>query len=168
MRQAILTRYLGPTNTKGSRVRATAQAGSVTIAWNDEADTDANHRIAAEFLASMYGWLRKNRLEGGALPDGKSYAFVLIELPKEAQTEVNRCERCGEDLAPGRETWLTYDQRYQAYTDQEVPMEYDQGGFSFGDACARKELARYERVRKGAEPVSRRQMKAGRGVATRE
>lgn len=31
MKQAIVTKFLGPTNYRGSRVKATCQAGSVTI-----------------------------------------------------------------------------------------------------------------------------------------
>ena len=33
--QAIETRYLGPTNTRGSRIKATAAAGSITIHYDD-------------------------------------------------------------------------------------------------------------------------------------
>ena len=36
-RQAIVTKYLGPTKSRGSRVKATASAGSITLAWNDAA-----------------------------------------------------------------------------------------------------------------------------------
>ena len=35
--QAIVTRYHGPGNVKGSRVKATAQAGSTITEWDDDA-----------------------------------------------------------------------------------------------------------------------------------
>jgi hypothetical protein len=36
MRQAIVTRYLGATDYRGARVKATAYAGSVTLPWDGE------------------------------------------------------------------------------------------------------------------------------------
>ena len=33
MRQAIVTKYLGPTDFLGARVKASAQAGSVVVFW---------------------------------------------------------------------------------------------------------------------------------------
>lgn len=47
----ILTRYLGPTNTRGSRVKATTGSGvSVTLDWDHELDADENHARAAVAL----------------------------------------------------------------------------------------------------------------------
>lgn len=49
----ILTKYLGPTNTRGSRVKATSGGGkSVVIAWDDELHIDENHAAAAAALAA--------------------------------------------------------------------------------------------------------------------
>lgn len=74
MRQAIETRYFGPTNFRGSRVKATAQAGSVTLSWDDALSVDENHVAAARALASKYGW--SGRYAGGALVNGRGYVFV--------------------------------------------------------------------------------------------
>ena len=49
--QAIMTKYLPATNFKGSRVKATASAGSVTLHWDDALNHDANHTAAAMELA---------------------------------------------------------------------------------------------------------------------
>ena len=68
MRQAIVTKYLGPTNTRGSRVKATASAGSVTIEWDDAINTEANHNRAAMLLAYKYKWA--GDYIGGGLPNG--------------------------------------------------------------------------------------------------
>lgn len=54
--QAITTKYIGPTNFRGSRVKATAQAGSVTIPWDCAHNADENHRLAARILATKLGW----------------------------------------------------------------------------------------------------------------
>ena len=75
MRQSITTKYLGPTNTRGSRIVAKAQAGKITIAWDHALDSADNHIAAAKAFASKYGWT--GRWVGGALPDGLGYCFVL-------------------------------------------------------------------------------------------
>lgn len=67
-RQAIVTKYLGPTNARGSRVKATCQAGSRTIVWDDALNDERNHESAAKNLASVWGW--GTDLVGGGLPDG--------------------------------------------------------------------------------------------------
>jgi hypothetical protein len=56
MRQAIITRYMGPTNHRSSRVKATASAGSVTVCWDHALGVDENHAAAAKALADKYGW----------------------------------------------------------------------------------------------------------------
>ena len=72
--QAIQTRYFGPTNYRGSRIKATAAAGSVTISYPHELSGQACHRKAAQALAEKFGW--KGELLGGQLANG-DYAFVF-------------------------------------------------------------------------------------------
>lgn len=74
MRQAIVTKYLGPTDTRGSRFKATAAGGSVTIPNDYSDDAQGMHRKAAMALAAKLGWL--GEWEGGAMPDGSGYVFV--------------------------------------------------------------------------------------------
>lgn len=79
--QAIQTKYLGPTNTKGSRIKATCAAGSITIIHPHELSGQAAHRKAAEALVAKLNW--NTPLLGGQLPD-HSYVFVFDhELSKE-------------------------------------------------------------------------------------
>lgn len=78
MSQAILTKYLGPTNTRGARVKAWCQADSLTVAWDDALDVNANHELAARALARSLGW--KGTLIGGGLPDGSGNAYVIRHL----------------------------------------------------------------------------------------
>jgi hypothetical protein len=72
--QAIVTRYFGPSNVRGSRVKAAAQAGSVTLHWDGSQNSYWNHAAAAKALAEKYGW-HYGVWHGGALPDG-SMAWV--------------------------------------------------------------------------------------------
>lgn len=75
MRQSIQTRYIGPTNTRGSRVKARSSSGlSLTLTWDDALDTDANHRAAAEALARKLKW--GGRWLAGGGQDGKGNVYV--------------------------------------------------------------------------------------------
>lgn len=91
--QAIETRYLGPTNTKGSRIKATAWAGSVTLPYNSELNVDQNHRAAAMALAAkcaehaeQFGgtsiWTDGTWTQGGNAK-GTGYVFTVTD-PVEA------------------------------------------------------------------------------------
>lgn len=71
--QAIQTRYFGPSNVRGSRIKAWADAGSITIPYPHELSGQACHRKAAQALADKFGW--KGAYLGGQLPNG-DYAFV--------------------------------------------------------------------------------------------
>ncbi len=55
--QAITTKYIGPTNVRGSRVKAIAAAGSITLAWDDSLTPNRNHLVAAKALAEKYKWV---------------------------------------------------------------------------------------------------------------
>lgn len=74
--QAITTKYLGPTNTRGSRIKAVAAAGSVTIERDSSLGIEANHARAAEALANKFGW--HGQYYQGGMPDDCGYAFVCV------------------------------------------------------------------------------------------
>jgi hypothetical protein len=74
--QAITTRFIAPTNTRGSRVKATAAAGSITIAWQDRLNPMQNHCAAAEALARRLEW--SGIYIPGGMPDGAGYCFVHV------------------------------------------------------------------------------------------
>jgi len=77
MFQAIQTKFLGPTNNRGSRYKATCAGGSVTRSADYGVNFEENHKaVAFELLAKM-GWDDLYSLEGGCLPSGE-YAFVLV------------------------------------------------------------------------------------------
>lgn len=56
IKQAIITKYLPATNYKGSRIKATASAGSVTIPYPHAASSNDCHKLAAVALAKRLGW----------------------------------------------------------------------------------------------------------------
>ena len=74
--KAILTRYKGPTDFKGSRIIASDEDGNrITISYPHELTGEAVHRKAADALCEKMGWTGK--LVGGSLKNG--YVFVFAE-----------------------------------------------------------------------------------------
>jgi len=74
MAQAIVTKYFGPTNSKGSRVKATCDAGSVTVGWDYALGDSGNYDAAAIKLAKKFGWT--GSMLRGTLPSGdRVYVF---------------------------------------------------------------------------------------------
>lgn len=52
--QAITTKYFGPTNFRGGRIKASAQRGSVTVAYNHALNIEGNHRAAIDALVVKF------------------------------------------------------------------------------------------------------------------
>lgn len=75
--QAIVTRYHGPTNARGARISATAEAGRIYIPYPHELNATEAHAAAARAFAERWGWA--GRWVGGASPDGRGYVFVCVE-----------------------------------------------------------------------------------------
>jgi len=76
--QAIETRFVGPTNHRGSRVIAT-HCGNVmrhTHNWDYGLNTDQNHYAAAEALRAKLDW--PPIVAGGSTRDG--YAWLTSTL----------------------------------------------------------------------------------------
>ncbi len=78
--QAIVTRYLSATDHKGSRVKAIADAGSVTLPWDHALNAERNMHAAAYALAMKFNWLEGRKLVGGSMPvsSGYTHCFVLV------------------------------------------------------------------------------------------
>lgn len=73
--QAIHTKYFGPTNSRGPRIKAIAEAGEVTVPYDHSLDVPKNHAVAADALKRKLGW--GGRLVSGCLSGG-TYAHVLV------------------------------------------------------------------------------------------
>lgn len=79
--QAVRTVYLCPTNSRGSRIKATAAAGSVTMGYDHTLNLEDNHKAAASALLHKLGWHLPayGAVATGCLSDG-SYCHVLTGL----------------------------------------------------------------------------------------
>lgn len=88
--QAITTKFIGPSNHRGSRIRAKAAAGSIIVAYNSGWSTDRNHDEAAHALCRKFGW-RGTYIRGGmpdecgnvyvATLDGRADGFTVSNVP---------------------------------------------------------------------------------------
>lgn len=76
--QAIQTKFLGPTNNRGARIKATCDAGSVTISWDYSGNVEEMHAKAAMALACKLEWF--GSWICGSLP-GAGFAFVWCGGP---------------------------------------------------------------------------------------
>jgi len=70
--QAITTKYFGPTNTRGSRVKASCEAGSLTVSWDYALGIEDNHKAAAAALIRQLGW------EGNWVMGSLGPGFVFV------------------------------------------------------------------------------------------
>jgi hypothetical protein len=75
--QAIETKYLGATNAKGGRIKATAWAGSITLPYDYALDAQGNHKAAADALIAKLGWT--GTFAQGGNVKGTGYYFVNVE-----------------------------------------------------------------------------------------
>ena len=73
--KAILTKYHGPTNFRGSRISAVdSDRNRVTISYDDALNSEDAHRKAAEALAAKMGW--PGKLAGGGVRGGYAWVFI--------------------------------------------------------------------------------------------
>lgn len=72
--QAIVTTYHGPTNVKGSRIKAKAAAKTKWFHWDHSLNVEQNHTMAAHALAKELDW--SGVWFGGGLPDTSGFCFV--------------------------------------------------------------------------------------------
>ena len=82
--QAIETKYLGPTDYRGSRIKAYTESGhSLTVAYPHERNQGADaHSVAALALAKKLGWA--GDLIAGGTTTG--YVFVFAHSERYAST----------------------------------------------------------------------------------
>jgi len=77
--KAILVKYHGPGNVRGSRFKASAEGvASIYRSYNHALNGDENAEYVAKELANLHGWLADgSRLVGGELPNGdRCFVFV--------------------------------------------------------------------------------------------
>ncbi len=72
----VTTKYMPATNTRGSRVKASAQGKSVSLPYAHELDIDGNHEKAAVALAwSLTGGRAKKPKIGERTKNGYVWVF---------------------------------------------------------------------------------------------
>jgi hypothetical protein len=77
-RQAIETKYIGPTNQRGARIRATpVGGGDLMHNWNYSLGIEGNHFAAAEALRVELNW--SSIKAGSATAKGYAFATSLLE-----------------------------------------------------------------------------------------
>ena len=80
--QTIETKYLGATNYKGSRIKATQSANfgsdykpkTITVHYDHALNADGNHQEAARKLKAKLGW--EGEMHGGTTSRGYVWVFV--------------------------------------------------------------------------------------------
>jgi hypothetical protein len=82
---AIITKFLGPTNSRGSRILVKSDAGKVsriTVSWDHALNPEDNHLAAAQEYVKRNEWDKDcyGRIVGGGIPHG--YAFVFVKDTK--------------------------------------------------------------------------------------
>lgn len=77
--KAITTKYIGPTNSRGSRFKAVVEDGrSITVPYDHSLNSQDNHAQAALALARKLEW--SGELIAGGTKDG--YVFVFANSDK--------------------------------------------------------------------------------------
>lgn len=97
--QAIVTKFHGPTDTRGSRISAKCEAGKLMLSWEHALNSEQNHDRAALALATKLGWTEDNEYEPmyrGGMPDntGNVYVFAApyakVEQEKDDRTPAQK------------------------------------------------------------------------------
>lgn len=87
--KAIVTKYRGPTDNKGSAIRCMAEGVTsrtyTTGSLDTSKDTPEWHREAARRYAKQLGWFDGYEMVSGSLPDGSyAHTFRPSHQPKSA------------------------------------------------------------------------------------
>lgn len=77
MRQAIITKYSGPSSRHGARVWARCSTKTVSVDWDNALSREDNHDRAAVKLVKAMEW-NFVMLLSGSMPDSSGYAYVLV------------------------------------------------------------------------------------------
>ena len=97
--QAIQTRWIGPTNFRGSRVRAFSEAfpRGVIVGWDYALGVEGNHDAAARAFIKAKGW--HGVWVRGAAPDNKGTVYVCLKRQFSGASGVSREIRTPTPLA---------------------------------------------------------------------
>lgn len=82
MAQALITKFVAPTDKRGPRVSVKGWINSALYQWDEALSVEENHSIAAAHYvyelnkerAGDYQW---SIISGGSMPDSSGYAFII-------------------------------------------------------------------------------------------
>jgi hypothetical protein len=106
MTQAIITKYISPTATKGARVKANCEAGSVTVAWNHSMTVNENHIWVLSRLVRKLGWGSEKRitpLDGSAIEWSPCGATEIVAFDRTNSARGARRDETNDIQYPGDE-----------------------------------------------------------------
>ena len=101
--QSITTKFIGPTNSRGSRVTAKTSGGErIILDWNDALGVEQNHVAAAMHLCKKLDWTDDTMVYGES-PDGKGYTFVFVREWATIKTPLSAAAQAIVDTLKGGE-----------------------------------------------------------------
>lgn len=71
VRQAIVTKYIPPTNTKGSRIKAFCDRGSIIVPTDHSLNLNKRHEAAAKALIAKF--VREDQKQYGTKPENNPW-----------------------------------------------------------------------------------------------
>lgn len=83
MAQAVITKYIGPTDKRGSRVSVKSWMGSKLVPWDNSIGSEENHALAVGVHLMELNKKREGDdlefriVSGGGMPDSSGYAFII-------------------------------------------------------------------------------------------
>jgi hypothetical protein len=84
--QAITVKFLGPTNTRGARWKATCDARSLTVSQDYALNPMANAMRVAKLLAAKLAWA--GTWYGGHLPNSNPHGYVFVHASSSEEFEI--------------------------------------------------------------------------------
>jgi len=102
---SIITKFLGPTNTRGARIkahRADDPRVAVTVSYDYAGSSEFRHRLAATQLADRYGWLDAGTVLVAGGTD-RGYTFVLVNERTLVQSRIDQLQAQEHNTISGRE-----------------------------------------------------------------
>ena len=104
--QAIKTKFFGPTNRRGSRVRAKCERGSLVVEWDHSVGPEENHRRAVRLLLDKFA--AEDAAKYGAPPSDHHWGEFVSGSLSECMVHVlirrwdgwGMLRRAAEDLMP--------------------------------------------------------------------
>ncbi len=78
--QAILTKFVPPTNSHGQRIKVWSETQKCVVTWDDSQDVADNYRGALKLFLEKFGiYGDPDHWHAGLMPDQTGYCFVYVK-----------------------------------------------------------------------------------------